>query len=72
MGKRYRNDGRSETVACWHRIRILQREKAETNCSKTQIFNFGNVLRKLVQLKGITDGGLGANPPAVGRFFVIF
>ena len=41
-----------------------------------QISNFGNVLRKLVQLKGITDGGLGAGPPAagrfVGRFFVIF
>ena len=50
-----------------------------------QIPNFGNVLRKLVQLQGVTDGGLGAEPtaaggfgglgakpPAVGRFFVIF
>ena len=50
-----------------------------------QISNFGYVLRKLVYLKCITDGdlgagspaaggfgGSGAKPPAVGRFFVIF
>ena len=49
-----------------------------------QTSNFKNVLRKLVLLKGISDGGLGAGPPAaggfgslgakppaVGRFFVI-
>ena len=33
-----------------------------------QIFNFGNVLIKLVQLKCITDGGLGAGHPAAGGF----
>ena len=33
-----------------------------------QISNFGNKLRKLVQLKCITDGGLGAGPPAAGGF----
>ena len=33
-----------------------------------QISNFGNVLRKLVLLKCITDGGLGAGPPAAGGF----
>ena len=50
-----------------------------------QIFIFGNVLSKLVLLKGITDGGLragapaaggfrglGAKPPATGRFFYNF
>ena len=50
-----------------------------------QISNFGKVLRKLVQLKGIANGGLGAGssaaggfgglgakPTAVGRFSVIF
>ena len=50
-----------------------------------QISNFGDVLRKLVSLKRITDeclgvgpraagsfGGLGAKLPAAGRFFVIF
>ena len=33
-----------------------------------QISNFGNVLRKLVYLKCITDRGLGAKPPAAGGF----
>ena len=33
-----------------------------------QIRNFGNVLRKPVYLKRITDGGLGAGPPAAGGF----
>ena len=33
-----------------------------------QTSNFENVLKKLVQLKGITDGDLGAGPPAVGGF----
>ena len=28
----------------------------------------GDVLRKLVQLKRITDGGLGADPPAAGGY----
>ena len=32
----------------------------------------GNVSSKLVQLKCITDGGLGAEPPAAGRFLVNF
>ena len=32
----------------------------------------GDVVSKLVQLKRITDGGLGAEPPAAGQFFVIF
>ena len=30
--------------------------------------NFGKLLRKLVQLKCITDGGLGAGIPAAGGF----
>ena len=33
-----------------------------------QISNFENVLRNLVQPKPITDGGLGAGPPAAGGF----
>ena len=50
-----------------------------------QISNFGDVLRKVVYLKRCTDGGLGAEPPAVrgfgglgakptavGRFFASF
>ena len=78
--------GRSEIViACLHVTRILQRKRAYTNNGKMQISNFENVLRKLVLLKCITDGGLGAGSPAaggfgglggrplaVGRFFVIF
>ena len=34
--------------------------------------NFGNVLRKLVYFKRITNGGLGAQPQTVGRFFCKF
>ena len=50
-----------------------------------QIFNFGDVLRKVVYFKRSTDGNLGAQPPAargfegleakppaVGQFFVSF
>ena len=50
-----------------------------------QIRNFGDVLRKPVLLKRVTDGGsgggapaaggfggLGAKPPGVGRFFCNF
>ena len=34
-----------------------------------QISNFGNVLRKLVQLKCITDGSLGAGAPSCRRLW---
>ena len=33
---------------------------------------WGEVLSKLVELKRITDGGLAAEHPAAGQFFVIF
>ena len=33
-----------------------------------QISNFGNVLRKLLLLKCIVNGGLGVGPPAAGGF----
>ena len=43
----------------------------------TNISKLGDAVNKLVQLKRITNGtrgygGLGAKPPATGRFFVIF
>ena len=30
----------------------------------------GDVLSKLVQVKRLIDGGLGAKPPDAGRFFL--
>ena len=39
---------------------------------KCKYLTLGDVLSKLVQLKRITDVGMRAEPPAAGRFFVIF
>ena len=39
---------------------------------KVKMSELGDALSKLVQLKRITDGRLGAEPSAAGRFFVIF
>ena len=35
------------------------------------MFKLGDVLNKTVQLKYITDGGLGAKPPAAGGYGVL-
>ena len=47
-------------------------KKLERKPKKLKMSNLRDVLSKVIQLKQITDGGLGAEPPAAERFFVIF
>ena len=73
MGQRYRkmeDQKQKPGLPCYQDFakggQDLNQNLISKNCK------LGEMTSKLVSLKRITDSGLGAKPPAAGRFFVMF